>query len=118
MKPWLRDNTKDWIHSVESRIEDLDYYLKRTVEYCERTSIWEDKKVFLLSVITCVWVTSMRDESITLQEIVEILGLEQIEYIKDDRIFDISENFQNLDHEQLLDFCSSKLGNWDDYFPS
>lgn len=118
MKPWTRENTRDFIHSVESRIEDIDYYLKRTVEWCEKNGVWENRKVLMCSLITCIWVSSMRDEPISFKEIVEILGLQELEDSGMDKVYEITKEFQNLDHEQVLLLLMAKSGDWGDYLLS
>lgn len=110
MKPWTREDTRDFVNLIETRIEDIDYYLKRTVEWCENNGIWENKKVLMCSLITCIWVSSMRDEQISFKEIVEILGLEDFADSSLDKIYDITKEFQNLDHEQLLTMLINQSG--------
>lgn len=103
MKPWTRNDTKDWIASAQSRIEDFNYYLGRTVDFCEQQGIWENQKVVMCCLITCIWVSSMREENISFQEIIEIMGIEN-EYDEEveDRIYSVCSEFQSLDHEEIL----------------
>ena len=85
-KSWTRNDTRDYIHRIESRLEDIDYYLKRTVEWCEHNGVWENKKVLICSLVTCIWVCSMRNECISFKEIVEIMGLKDFEDLELDKI--------------------------------
>lgn len=108
MNYWSRDNTKDWIHKVEGRIEDFDYYLQRTVEWCENNGVFEERKVLMCSLITCIWVASMRGEKITFQELVELVGMSNFDDKVADKVYDICTEFQNLDHEEVLQILISK----------
>lgn len=117
-KPWARTDTRDFIHKVESRIEDIDYYLKRTVEWCEQNGIWENKRVLMCCLVTCIWVASMREEVISFQEIVEIVGLEDFENNTADKIYGITKEFQSLDHEEILTMLINQSGSWGDYLLS
>ena len=108
MKPWTRENTQDWISQLENRLEDIDYYLNRTVEWCEKQGIWEDEKVMSLAILTCLWVTNMRSEEITRKELYEILGIEGWEDA-DDCIYYIGDQLSKLDYEEMLVLVSGKL---------
>ena len=48
---WSRDDTKEWIVQLENRIEDIDYYLNRTVEWCETNGVWDNEKVYDMTYI-------------------------------------------------------------------
>lgn len=108
---WTRDQTREWITQLENRIEDIDYYLKRTVNWCENRFIHDDHKIFILSFITCIWVSYMRDEPITYNELMELLGLENMT-ISEDKIYEISPKFMDLEYEEMLDAI---LENLEDY---
>lgn len=116
--PWTRNDTKDFIHRVESRIEDLDYYLKRTVEWCENNGVFENKRILMCCLISCIWVSSMREEVISFKEIVEIVGLEEFEDSNLDKVYNICQEFRNLEHEEILEMLISKSADWNGYFPS
>jgi tetrahydromethanopterin S-methyltransferase subunit A len=117
-KPWARTDTKDFIHRVESRLEDFDYYLKRTVEWCENNGVFENKRILMCCLISCIWVSSMREEQVSFQEIVELVGLEDFEDTNLDKIYNVCEEFRHLEHEEILELLISKTGSWDGYFPS
>lgn len=117
-KPWARTDTQDWIHSLESRIEDIDYYLKRTTEWCERNGIWENSRILMCCLITCIWVSSMRNEHISFQEIVEFMGINDLVESGVDKVYDVCEEFRHLDHEDILELLITKTGGWDSYLPS
>jgi len=109
-KYWSRNDTKEWISQVETRIEDMDYYLKRTVEWCEINGIYDDRKVFICNFLTCIWVSHMRNETISYKELLELLGLGELEGIED-KIYDLGPKFKDLDHEEMLSLLSI-----DDYY--
>lgn len=111
MKPWTRENTQDWINKLESRLEDIDYYLRRTVEWCEENQIYDDERVMGCAFITCIWVSHMRDESISFSELVSFLGIDGSS-IEDDKLYDIGPVFKDMDHEEILNLLAGKLSNW------
>ena len=115
--PWTRDDTKDFIHRVETRIEDIDYYLKRTQEWCEHNGIFENKKVLICCLITCIWVSSMRQELITFQEILEYVGVKDLEDSGLDKIYNVCEEFRYMDHDEILNLLITKTNNLNDYLP-
>ena len=47
MSYWSRNDTKEWITQLEHRIKDIDYYLERTVAWCEEYGIDDNKVVFM-----------------------------------------------------------------------
>jgi hypothetical protein len=105
MKPWLREDTRDWLAQVEHRIEDIDYYLNRTLDWCENNGVYRDEQVFMCSFLTCVWVCSMRNEQVSYNELLEILGLETHSILEADRLYDLGPMFENLDHEEMLNLA-------------
>lgn len=103
--PWTRTHTQDWIAQLENRIEDIDYYLSRTVEYCENNGIWDDIKVFSISFVVVIWVCKMREEKVTRQEILELLGMEHFNKAED-AVINLSEHLADKDFEELLQILS------------
>lgn len=98
---WTRDNTKKWIAQLETRIQDINHYLNRTVEWCEDNYIYDNDRVFICSFITCIWVSHQRDEPITYCELLEMLGLENM-MINEDKVYELGDQFKDLDHEEVL----------------
>jgi hypothetical protein len=101
MKPWTRDETKDWIKRVETRITDIDYYLKKTIEFCEFNDVYDNRTVLVLSMMTVIWVSHMRNEYVSYNEMAEILGIDDVA-ISNDKIYDLGVKFSQLDHDQML----------------
>lgn len=116
MKPWTREDTKFWISQLEHRIEDIDYYLKKTVEWCENHYVYNDKHVFMLSFLTVVWVSNMRDEPISYVELLEILGMPEL-IEGEDKIYSLGLELLNVGHEELLELVYKDLGK-NGYLPS
>lgn len=104
-KAWSRTDTQDWINQVTNRIEDIDYYLGRTVEYCEANGIWDDIKVFSISFVVVVWVCHMREEEVTRQEILELLGMEHFNQAED-AVMNLGKHLADKDFEELLQILS------------
>ena len=109
-KYWSREDTKQWIIQLEHRLEDIDYYLKRAIEWCENNGVWDDEKVFIVSFMTVVWVSSMRMESVSKKEIFEIVGIEGWEDAADQE-FKLAEQYKNLDFEEMLDSVKTRFDN-------
>jgi len=108
MKPWTRDDTKFWIAQLENRIEDIDYYLNRTVEWCENNGVWDNEGVFTLSFVTVLWVCHMRSEDISRREIYEYLGIEDWEEVED-HVMELGSVLSDLDFEPMLELVLDKI---------
>jgi hypothetical protein len=102
MKYWSRDDTKEWIIQLEHRIEDIEYYLGRTSQWCDDYGIDDKKVLFMCSFITCIWVSYMRGEPITFVELMEILGVETWE-ADEEKIYELDDCWGELDHYELLE---------------
>jgi hypothetical protein len=111
MKPWTREDTKEWIIQLENRIEDIDYYLKETTRWCEDNFVYDDKTVFMCSFLTCLWVCHMRNEIISYKELLEILGLEHM-YTGEDSIYNLGPQLKNVEHEDLLKLIVRRLDDF------
>jgi hypothetical protein len=108
MKPWTRDDTKQWIAQLEHRIEDIEFYLKRTLEWCEENEIYSDKAIFVCSIMALVWVSHLRNEPISKHELFEILGIENWENV-DDAVFEFNPAYETMELEELLQFVVSSF---------
>jgi hypothetical protein len=107
---WTRNDTKDWLFQIEHRLYDFDYYLKETLTWCEDHYIYDDKSVFGCCLMTLVWVSHMRGEKLSKNETFEILGI--TDYPFDNSIYELNENLQDLDHEDLLNNIVRNLPNY------
>ena len=97
---WSREDTKEWLIQIENRLEDFEYYLKQTTEWCEVHGIFNDAAVFMCCVMTLVWVSYQRNERLSKKEVFELLGFDQNSFNNDE--YELGEEFQHLDHESLL----------------
>jgi hypothetical protein len=113
MSYWSRNDTKEWIAQLEHRIEDIDYYLDRTVAWCEEYGIYDNKVVFMCSFLTCIWVSHMRDEPITFTELMEMLGVKEWEG-GEEKIYELDDRWAVLDHHEFLEQVVEKF-NEDDF---
>lgn len=98
---WSRSDTKSWILQLEHRIEDIEYYLKRTIDWCDQNDVYDERLIFACLVMTASWVSYMRQEPLSKQEIFEILGVEGWESVED-AIFEFNADYDYLEHEELL----------------
>jgi hypothetical protein len=104
-KYWARENTKYWITQLEHRLQDIDYYLTRTVEWCENNGIWDQEKVFALTFVTVLWVCNMRNENVSRQEVYELLGIEDY-YNCEDHVMELGNKLSVLDWEEMLNLVA------------
>jgi hypothetical protein len=108
MKPWTRDDTKFWVSQLENRIEDIEYYLGETIIWCENNDIYSDTTIFACMLMTVLWVSSQRGESLSKREAMEILGVVGWEEIEDEE-FILGSDHMCLDLDDLLEQVCQKL---------
>lgn len=101
MNPWDREDTREWIAQLETRIEDLQYYLSRTQQWCSENEIQSDRIIFVCSIMALVWVCHLRNENISKQELLELLKIENWESIED-ATFEFNPAYEDLELEELL----------------
>lgn len=116
MKPWTRDDTKDWIQSLESRTRDIRHFMERTIEWCEEQDIDDERIVFMCCFLTCIWVSQLRGEEISYVELMEFLGAEEVRVLEE-KFYSLDSKFLELEHEELLQKAVNMLGDngFDDY---
>ena len=98
---WTRNKTKEWIAQLEHRIEDIEFYLKKTTQWCEENEVYDERLIFACLIMTASWVSYMRQEPLSKQEIFEILGIEGWDTIEDGT-FEFNGEYDYLEHEELL----------------
>lgn len=101
MQYWSRDDTRHWIDQMENRVEDIEYYLNKTIEWCEENCVFDNRRIFLCSFMAMIWVAHMRNELISYKELFEILGLEDM-IVGEDKVYDLGPEYQNLEHIEVL----------------
>lgn len=109
MKPWLREDTRDWIAQLELRVEDINYYLNETVSWLENHEEGRDEVCFACAMMTLVWVAYQRSEPITRWELMEILGVKDFHYMPDEEL-ELGELYRSMDLENVLESILST--NW------
>jgi len=107
-KYWNRDSTKEWIAQLENRLEDLDYYLNRTVEWAENNGITGQESIFSLGFVTVLWVCHMRSEEVSRQEIYELLGIDDWQEAED-CVMELGDQLSDLDYEDMLNLVARTL---------
>ena len=110
-RPWFREHTQEWISQLENRLEDIDYYLNRTVAWCEDRGITDDQTLMSCAFITCIWVSHMRSEPISYKELLEFVGLPHLE-TGDDKIYELGSTLGQLDHEEVLQLIAGNLRDY------
>lgn len=111
MRPWSRSDTQDWISQVECRLDDITYYIKQTLAWCEDNNVDEQRDIFTCCFITVIWVSNMREEPITYKELLEILGFPD-QGFSHDKLYDLGPQFRNLDHEEILRLIAGRFDNF------
>ena len=117
MKYWSRDDTKEWINQLEHRVDDIDYYLDRTLAWCDEYGIDNQRVIFMCSFLTCVWVSQVRGEQITFTELMEMLGVSEWEASDDveEKVYELDDCYADLDHHELLERAVQKLSHDDNF---
>jgi hypothetical protein len=101
MTPWTRDDTKKWIGILEGRLKDINYYLDKTHKWCEENYIHDDYAIFMCCFLTCIWVSQLRDESITYTELMELLGAEEVK-VDEEKMYELTPEYLELEHDELM----------------
>jgi hypothetical protein len=104
-KVWSREHTQHWIAQLENRLEDIDYYLHQTVDWCEERGVYNDQAVFACAVMTVIWVSHMRNEPLSKREVLEIVGVADY-YNAEDAKYELSERFHGMELEELLEMVA------------
>ena len=107
-KPWTREDTQHWISQLEHRIEDIDFYLHRAIEWCEENAVYRDDAVFACALMTVIWVSHCRGEPVSKREAMELLGVEGWDLIEDVE-FELDKKYSDIDLEALLEEVCQKL---------
>ena len=113
MKPWTRNDTKEWIIQLEHRVQDMDYYLDKASDWCDEYGIDNNNLIFMCSFLTCVWVSNMRGEHITFNELMEILGVEEWND-DEEKYYELDECWGNLDFHEFLEKVVETYSEEDD----
>lgn len=101
MRYWSRDDTKEWVAQLEHRIEDLQFYLSRSIEWCEENEIYDERAVLMCSIVSLIWVSHLRNEPISIHEMFEILGISNWEDAND-AVFEFNPEYASMELEDLL----------------
>jgi len=96
IKPWEREDTREWISLLEHRLSDMKYYKNQAIEWCERRGISDSAIKTKCLITACIWVSHMRYEPLSFGEIYDLIGVTDL----DDAPLD--ENPVNFD--DILDF--------------
>ena len=113
MKPWTRNDTKEWIVQLEHRVQDMDYYLDKASDWCDEYGIDNNNLIFMCSFLTCVWVSNMRGEHITFNELMEILGVEEWND-DEEKYYELDECWGQLDFHEFLEKVVETYSEEDD----
>jgi hypothetical protein len=101
MKYWSREDTKSWVAQLEDRIEDIAHYVDLTAEWCEENEVYSDRVVFICMFVTCIWVSQLRCEPITYVELMEMLGISDVE-VDSEKFYELDDEYIDMTHTELL----------------
>jgi hypothetical protein len=107
MEPWTRDDTRSWLGQLENRIEDIEFYLKHTEDWCEERDVYDEFLIASCRIITVLWVSEMRQESISKREIYELIGVKDW-YDAPEESFSLSDQYKDMDINELLELAISR----------
>jgi hypothetical protein len=99
---WTREQTREWIAHLENRLEDIDYYLQQTLDWCEERGVYNDQAVFACTVMTVIWVSHMRQEPLSKREVLELVGVSDY-YNAEEIEYNLSEEYYGFELEDLLE---------------
>lgn len=104
MAAWTREDTKIWLHDQHLKLEDVDYYLKQTVEWLEERDHTDQEVVFACSFMTIIWVNHLRGDLTSKREIFELLEIDNWQSVED-QYYQLPASYveMQLDHEELLE---------------
>jgi hypothetical protein len=108
MKYWSRSDTKHWVAQLENRIEDIEYYLGETIDWCERNDIYREDAVFSCMLMTVLWVSTQRGEPLSKREAMELLGVSGWEQVEDEE-FVLGAEYADAELGDLLEQVCQKL---------
>ena len=108
MKYLSIENTKDSIAHLEDRIDDIEYHLEKTHEWCDQHYIDDNSMVFMCCFLTCIWVSQLRGELITYVELMEMLGIHDIE-VNEEKFYELDLKYENMTHRELLESAVDKF---------
>jgi hypothetical protein len=91
----------------------MDYYLVKADEWCDEYGIDNNKLIFMCSFLTCVWVSNMRGEHITFNELMEILGVEEWND-EEEKYYELDDCWGQLDFHEFLEKVVETYSEEDD----
>jgi hypothetical protein len=94
MNPWDREDTRTWIAQLSNRLEDVEYYKNQTLEWCKSNDVVSETLVTKCLIATCIWVSNMRLEPISLGEIYDFLGIPEDIYLKQTTDRDMNDTIE------------------------
>lgn len=102
MREWSIADTKEWLMKIQSRVEELKFFMEKTKCWCDEQDIYDSKLIFICCFITCIWVSQTRGESISSLELLDIL---EVDYPgePEEKLFFLDSDFAELDHKELLE---------------
>lgn len=103
MQSWTYTDTKCWIKLLENRVNDFTHFLNKTNQWCEDNYIHDEDLIFICHFLTCIWVSTERDEPITYSEIMEMLGF-GIVAEEHDKLYELGDKYRGMTHSELMRF--------------
>lgn len=102
MTPWTREDTRAYIQTLESRVQDILTFSNGAMLWCQKNEIYKETIVFACIITSILWVCYNRNESVTKKEIFEILNVKGWESIEDE-VLELNPKYENMDIEEILE---------------
>ena len=100
-KPWLRNDTQEWIAQMENRVADMQYYLEEASLWLSVQGFCRPEIMIACFTMTCVWVAHLRGEQITSHEIMELIGASTEDISMKNYVFELAPNYQEWQIEEI-----------------
>lgn len=94
-------DVKDYIEYIKNRLTDFHCALVEAEIWMFENEIFSERLKTVCNIMTIVWVSYQRGETISKQEVFDILNLGEIPD-KEEIIYSLREDFHNLDFTQML----------------
>ena len=102
---WNIEDTRLWIHEISLQLEAFDFWLNEMVEWSEKNDIENEQTLFILSMLTILWVGYQLATPISRQLALELLEVPNWEKTEDKQLY-LPPKYGELELEVLLELAS------------
>lgn len=99
--------TKRYLNSIVSRVHAYAKIRERTIAFLEDQEE-EDPSVWTnCLIVAMLWLASVRDESLTEQDMVMLLGLD--DELADKKVMELDPELAEMGFEEAIEYCLTNL---------